>query len=182
MDLYEARSIINEARYQLEHVAAALTDLDVPPGQTLSEAEIEELAHIVNGMKLPFPELSLNARVQLGREACFEVVNAVVDALRPRLSPVRLTAEDVKWVVNSNAELGVEINGQFFFLYKGESLVYTEGPSEGRRPLEYRPVFKREFGEVCTPINHEDYSMCGTVNPNDSDDWKVLPLEREQEF
>lgn len=58
--------------------------------------------------------------------------------------------EEPKWVVNSKGELGVEVGGCYFFLYKGGSLEYTEPEdqkSEG--VLLVRPVEKREFGEVC---------------------------------
>lgn len=57
---------------------------------------------------------------------------------------IELINSDVEWVVNDFAELGVKIGDQFFFLYKGESLVY--GP-----PRKWRHVFKREFGECCHP-------------------------------
>lgn len=58
----------------------------------------------------------------------------------------KLYEEDVKWIVNDIAELGVEINGQMFFLYKGRSFSYGIKPD-----IKYRPVFKREFGECCHP-------------------------------
>lgn len=57
----------------------------------------------------------------------------------------KLKDKDVKWIVNELSELGVEINGQRFFLYKGRSICYS--PAE----LKSRPVFKREFGECCHP-------------------------------
>lgn len=91
-----------------------------------------------------------------------------------------LLAADVEWVVNDIAELGVKIGGQFFFLYKGSSLVYDdpvhtdEGPNEGK-PMMWRPVFKREFGECCHPLNYDDPRKIGTVSLDDSDEWKPLP-------
>lgn len=98
-----------------------------------------------------------------------------------------LRAEDVQWVVNDIAELGVKIGDQFFFLYKGSSLVY--GTDEESRaagvalnsdtdpptPHMWRPVFKREFGECAHPLNHDDPTMIGTVSLSDSDDWQKLP-------
>jgi hypothetical protein len=100
---------------------------------------------------------------------------------------VKLTSDQVEWVVNDIAELGVKIGDQFFFLYKGRSLVYggdeksvaagvalnedTDPPT----PHKWRPVFKREFGECAHPINHQDYSKIGTVSLDDSDEWKPLP-------
>ena len=53
-----------------------------------------------------------------------------------------LKEEDVQWVVNDLAELGVKIGDDFFFLYKGRS--YQGGS-------RWRPVSKREFGECCHP-------------------------------
>jgi Lar family restriction alleviation protein len=104
----------------------------------------------------------------------------------------RLTDEDVEWVVNDIAELGVKIGDQFFFLYKGRSLVYgaldpdpTQPPTHdednekvGFRagdPMKWRPVFKREFGECAHPINYADLTRIGTVSYSDSDDWADIP-------
>lgn len=86
-----------------------------------------------------------------------------------------LTAADVEWVVNDIAELGVKIGNQFFFLYKGGSLVYSDAQHDDGSPMHWRPVFKREFGECAHPINHEDYSKIGTVSLADSDEWEALP-------
>lgn len=100
---------------------------------------------------------------------------------------MRLTEDQVEWIVNDIAELGVKIGDQFFFLYKGSSLVY--GSDEKSRaagialnedtdpptPHKWRPVFKREFGECAHPINREDPTKIGTVSLDDSDDWKPLP-------
>lgn len=63
-----------------------------------------------------------------------------------------LTAKDVQWVVNSNGELGVKIGQQFFWLYKGESLLQEGLPNVDEPDLKWRSVFKREFGEVCRPF------------------------------
>lgn len=70
--------------------------------------------------------------------------------------PETLESQDVEWVVNDSAELGVKINGQFFWLYKGRSLVYDEYEDNNR--LKWRPVGKREFGECCRPkhLQHLD--------------------------
>ena len=54
----------------------------------------------------------------------------------------KLKNEDVTWVVNDIAELGVKIGDQCFFMYKGRS--YQGG-------TKYRHVYKREFGETCHP-------------------------------
>jgi hypothetical protein len=69
--------------------------------------------------------------------------------------------DDVQWVVNDNGELGVCVNGGYFFLYKGRSLQYgTDSESkqvgialhDDNTPMMVRPVGKREFGETCQPI------------------------------
>lgn len=57
-----------------------------------------------------------------------------------------LKEKDVAWVVNDLGELGVRIEGENFYLYKGRSLSYGNG---GRM---WRPVGKREFGECCHPL------------------------------
>jgi hypothetical protein len=95
-----------------------------------------------------------------------------------------LLPDDVQWVVNSIAELGVKIGDQFFFMYKGYSLVYAGEPDEDNKQLYWRPIKKREFGESCYPI-HPDQERCGyshlkgTVSLEDSPDWKLLPMPPE---
>ncbi len=97
----------------------------------------------------------------------------------PAAKPIDKDA--VEWVVNDIAELGVKIGNQFFFLYKGYSLVYEDAKHDDGSPMQWRPVFKREFGECCHPVNYEDLRKCGhqhligTVNLTDSDEWKPLP-------
>lgn len=59
--------------------------------------------------------------------------------------------DDVKWIVNDLGELGVEVGGRCFFLYKGDSLEYPEGKHDDGTPMRYRIVGKAEFGEVCVP-------------------------------
>lgn len=90
-------------------------------------------------------------------------------------TPKPLAADDVEWVVNDNAELGVKIGNQFFWLYKGHSLVYDDGKHDDGSPMHWRPVFKREFGECAHPINYSNPARIGTVSLTDSDDWQELP-------
>lgn len=89
-----------------------------------------------------------------------------------------------EWVVNDIAELGVKIGNRFFWLYKGESLVYgadAEDVKDGivqhdeGGDMHWRPVFKREFGECAHPLNRADPTRIGTVSLDDSDEWKPLP-------
>lgn len=67
----------------------------------------------------------------------------------------------VKWVVNDIGELGVCVNGCYFFLYNGGSLQYGKDPESNRAgfalhddgtPMMVRMVGKREFGETCQPL------------------------------
>jgi hypothetical protein len=126
----------------------------------------------------------------------FEALRATLSHQTAELEALRkdaerkLTDDDVQWVVNDIAELGVKIGSQFFFLYKGRSLVYGEhndsrkdgfATHDDGSPMHWRPVFKREFGECCHPVNYEDLRKCGhphyigTVNLSDSEEWKPLP-------
>lgn len=100
-----------------------------------------------------------------------------------------LTDDQVEWVVNSLGELGVKIGQQFFFLYKGSSLVYKDAVHESDgTPMLWRMVGKREFGEVCLPLSwivagrREDrYAVNLTYHPGlsfgkpEDGDWKPLP-------
>lgn len=84
--------------------------------------------------------------------------------------------EKVEWVVNSAAELGVKVDGVYYFLYKGESLVYNNDLGKEVENLMVRTVGKREFGECCHPINYDNPELIGTVNIDDCDRWVKLPL------
>ena len=57
-----------------------------------------------------------------------------------------LRSKSVEWVVNDLAELGIKIGNQFFWLYKGRSLINKSGGAK-----KWRYVGKREFGECCHP-------------------------------
>ena len=104
-----------------------------------------------------------------------------------------LKADQVEWVVNDIAELGVKIGDRFFWLYKGRSLVYGAWKDDNEqladgivkhddgKPMYWRPVFKREFGECCHPLNLNEPEKFGTVSLDDSDEWKTLPALPEAE-
>ncbi len=64
--------------------------------------------------------------------------NALVGASGARRVP---KAEKPLWIVNREGELGVYVNDEAHFLYKGRSLQYR------RSPTTYRQVYKCEFGE-----------------------------------
>ena len=107
-------------------------------------------------------------------------------------------AKDPEWVVNDLGELGVKVNGRFFFLYKGYSLEYGKETGQQKdgvalhdddTPLLYRRVGKVEFGETCWPVQwvtrgfREDrYTQDLKFEPGLSDGkpedalWKPLPV------
>ena len=92
---------------------------------------------------------------------------------------LHLEDEDVEWVVNDGAELGVKIGNQFFFLYKGRSIVYEDGKHDDGTPMRWRPVFKREFGECCHPVLpdyfKEGWSQKDRYTHGDDELWEDLP-------
>lgn len=140
--------------------------------------EVENLTCLLNGMNAPthagpdqgdsgpLVPLSLSGRVA-----------ALVARMKLAKKP-RLHADDVQWVVNDNAELGVKIGDQFFFLYKGDSLVYDPPEHDDGKPMHWRAVGKREFGECCHPINYANLNLIGTVSLDDCDRWQVMKPDR----
>lgn len=91
-----------------------------------------------------------------------------------------INEEDVKWVVNNLGELGVEINGRYFFLYKGDSIEYDstvfKSPGDHGFPLMIRPVMKREFGECChSPLQATEGRFDTPVTPfKEGSNWKEV--------
>jgi hypothetical protein len=86
-----------------------------------------------------------------------------------------LKRTDVEWVVNEIAELGVKIGNRFFFLYKGRSIVYNTAADEavdGKGPMKWRVVGKREFGEVVKPTQEH----LGHPKARDADGNYALPV------
>jgi len=105
-------------------------------------------------------------------------------------------AEEPKWIVNDLGELGVEIHGRCFFLYKGSNIEYITDRSriadahDDGSPILYRCVGKREYGETQWPASwikagrREDRYTVETVytpglsdGPPDNPDyrWKPIP-------
>lgn len=76
--------------------------------------------------------------------------------------------EKVKWIVNDLGELGVKVGGVFYFMYKGESLIYSEDSDNAG--MKVRPVGKREFGESGPKVDGYD------INNFHNDEIKPLPL------
>ena len=101
-------------------------------------------------------------------------VETCLDAIEEPNFPI--TAKDVEWVVNDNAELGVKIGNRMFFLYKGESLEYTSrlhGDNETVRL--WRPVGNREFGQCCHPEGVDYVDLENFNFKYKSDGWQPWP-------
>lgn len=71
-----------------------------------------------------------------------------------------MTADDVQWVVNDLGELGVCVDGRYFFMYKDRSIVYgtyADSSKDGvaihgdGSPMRVRLLNNSEFGETCWP-------------------------------
>lgn len=95
-----------------------------------------------------------------------EQLKVFAQSLSPEHYRRILQANTLEWVVNNDGELGVEINGVVFFMYKGEALIYSDHPEN--KAMTYRPVGKREFGESGPKV--DGFSM------DNFDGAKPLPL------
>jgi hypothetical protein len=73
---------------------------------------------------------------------------------------LNLDEDNVEWVVNTLGELGVKIGKQLFFMYKARSLQYEKDYhiEDGNREVQWRHLYKREFGETCQPPPKTEYS------------------------
>ena len=84
--------------------------------------------------------------------------------------------KEAEWIVNDLGELGVKIGDDFNFLYKGRS--YDGGTM-------WRPVYKREFGECCHPLDYKEYCAQKTRSKTNFDEtfmeWseKKIKIERK---
>lgn len=156
---------------------------DNPGARGAARARLEKM-----GVVFDIPTAQ-NSSVVAERDALREEVARLTAAFQ---APKRLTSDQVEWVVNDLGELGVKIGNQFFFLYKGYSLVYGQYNADPTIPVvhergnskagyaagdvfKWRPVGKREFGECCHPLNPDDPTKIGTVSLYDSDAWQPLP-------
>lgn len=89
----------------------------------------------------------MNGRIKgLGRQLAES--EAKVKGLEAKLAE----AQEPLWIVNDSAELGVKVGDRFFFLYKGDNIEYKEAKHDDGSPMFWRIVGKREFGEVCHPL------------------------------
>jgi hypothetical protein len=85
----------------------------------------------------------------------------------------KFSPEEVKWVVNDSAELGIRIGNQCFFFHRGSSIEYG-GKHDNGDPRRYRPVGTSEFGEVIGPKLEED-NLISTFPFYEGHDWFDLP-------
>jgi hypothetical protein len=100
------------------------------------------------------------------------------DSLRTATPPAddAIDADRVEWVVNDSGELGVKIGNQFFFMYKGHSLVYDSAKHDDGSQMRWRLIGKREFGECCHPYRMNGLSAqqyFGGIGAGG--DWHDLP-------
>lgn len=94
---------------------------------------------------------------------CFAYASGYAEGLS---QSCRLKDEDVRWIMNDLGELGVLIGTQTFFLYKGDSLVYS-GKFEGHGGVYFRFVGKHEFGETCRRLTPEvEKAICEMPGPH----------------
>jgi hypothetical protein len=105
----------------------------------------------------------------------FDILLARTDVSEVRIVPHVETPAEVlsadgkpEWVVNSLGELGVKIGSRFFFMYKGESIEYQAGSDVD--DMKWRPVQKREFGEVCRPLD-SGFAGVGEEPYSEGDGW-----------
>lgn len=61
-------------------------------------------------------------------------------------------ANDIDWIVNDLGEMGVKIGDRFAFCYKGRTIEYGPMHEDGKTPMKWRHVGKREFGETVRPV------------------------------
>ncbi len=98
------------------------------------------LAHALEIRDCQSPDLFGDSKFPLAHSAMEILHNKTRETPRPP-----------EWIVNDHAELGVRVNGHFYFLWKGRSMEYETKEELGGPGIQWRPVGKREFGESCLP-------------------------------
>lgn len=156
-------------------------------------------------------------RVSMPKDKALDMGAAAIGALRTAIQqvtqPAEVTDEQIlktlrpvqvpmtgepQWIVNDLGELGVQVGGRFFFLYKGGSIEYgKDGIGDSQEgiamhddgtPMHYRIVGKREFGETCWPLKwvtrgHGErryteqlvFTKGSSFGCPEDGDWKPLP-------
>lgn len=100
-----------------------------------------------------------------------------------------LDIPDPTWVVNDMGELGVEVNGRYFFCYKGKSIEYEDGKRDNGETIRVRRVGKREFGETVWPLSwhmagrsQDEYTVevqsdpLLSIGPREPYEWRDMPV------
>ncbi len=155
------------------------------------EARNEQLSEAYKELVKERNELTIeNAQLKGGNEALKDVIDRFFEDEDDELpseessvsedessTPPLLSKNDIQWVVNDRAELGIKIGNQFFWLYKGDSLVYDSGKHDDGTPIRWRLVDKHEFGECCHPVHLQTIPERYT----EGDGWQPLPTPEKPE-
>lgn len=135
----------------------------------LDESQLHQIWSVLNLLKTSFPDaISFSNQESLSRGT----------------PPPK---EEVKWVINSDGELGVEVYGVQYWYYRGESIVYGTTLRAGSAvrnssdygPLTYRYMKDKEFGRCLYPAMLPAHVQ---IPPQLlADEWKVV-LSPERSF
>lgn len=142
---------------------------------------VRELAHVTNAIDILCNIAPSNSSV-MSEEEVVIIQHALVIWQNKLFKQINCEEEktvkqdEIVWIVNDNAELGVQVNGTYYFLYKGDSIIYKDAKHDDGKQMYIRTVGKREFGESCHPINRDVYSEYGTVSLDDCDRWEEMPI------
>lgn len=97
---------------------------------------------------------------------------------KPHGVETMLKPEAVQWVVNDSAELGVKIGDQFFWFYRGSSLIYASGVHDNGLTMHWRLAGCHEFGPACRPTRFYEPGSTIPDQYRDGDGWMPLPAVR----